>query len=88
MFLNVCRSGVQESTPAGVSVFQQDSEQEWIFLIRTGARAGSGVIFSRVFFRFRCIFAVYINCYTGVKQEQESINFVLLGVTPEAGVDF
>jgi len=36
-------AGVQESTPAGVSVFQQDPEQdqEWIFFIETGA----GVIF-------------------------------------------
>jgi len=67
---------VPESTPAGVRVFQQEPEQdqEWILLIRTGARAG--VIFSRVFLRFICIFEVYINCYTGVKQEQESINFV------------
>jgi len=42
-------AGVEESTPAGVGVFQQESEQdqEWIFLIRTGA--GAGVIFSRVF---------------------------------------
>jgi len=35
-------SGVQESTTAGVSVFQQDPEQdqEWIFLIGTGLGAG------------------------------------------------
>jgi len=65
-------SGVQESTPEGVGVLEP--EQEWIFFIRTGV--GSGVIFSRVFLTFKCIFAVYINCYTGVKQEQESVNFV------------
>jgi len=81
-------SGVQESTPAGVSIFQQEPEQdqEWIFLIGTGAEAG--VIFSKVFLTFRCIFAVYINCYAGIKQEQESINFALSGVTPGAGVNF
>jgi len=40
------RKGVQESTPAGVSVFQQDPEQdqEWIFL--TGIGAGAGVIYN------------------------------------------
>jgi len=37
------RAGVQESTPAGVSVFQQEQDQEWIFLIETGA--GTRVIF-------------------------------------------
>jgi len=60
-------AGVQESTLAEVSIFQQGQEQdqEWIFLIGTGVRAG--VILSRVFLTFRCIFAVYINCYTGVK---------------------
>jgi len=58
----------------GVGVFQQELEQERIFLFGTGS--GAGVIFSRMFLTFRCIFAVYINCYTGVKQEQESINFV------------
>jgi len=44
-------SGVQESTPERVSVFQQEPEQdqEWIFLIGIGVGAGSGVIFSRVF---------------------------------------
>jgi len=44
-------SSVQESTPAGVSVFQQESEQdqEWIFLIGTGP--GAGVIFSTVVLR-------------------------------------
>jgi len=38
-------AGVPESTPAGVSVFQQEPEQDqkWIFLIGTGA--GAGVIF-------------------------------------------
>jgi len=72
----VCKIGVQESTPEVVSVFQQETEkdQEWIFLIRTGFRAG--VVFCRVFLRFIRIFAVYINYYTGVKQEQESIIFV------------
>jgi len=44
------------------------------FLI--GTLAGAGVILSRVFLTFRCIFAVYINYYTGLKQEQESMNFV------------
>jgi len=36
-------AGVQESTPAGVSVFQQELEQDqdWIFLIEIGP----GVIF-------------------------------------------
>jgi len=40
-------AGVQKSTPAGVSVFQQELEQdqEWIFLI--GPRAE--VIFCRMF---------------------------------------
>jgi len=44
-------SGVQESTPAGVGIFQQEPEQdqEWTFLIRIGAGAGLGVIFGRVF---------------------------------------
>jgi len=67
--------GVQESTPARVGVFQQEPEHdhEWIFFIRTGPGAGSGLTFSRGFQRFECIFAVYIICYTGVKQEQESI---------------
>jgi len=36
-----------ELTPAGVGVFQQEPDQEWLFLIRTGS--GVGVIFSRVF---------------------------------------
>jgi len=57
-------------------------------MIRTGVGAGTEVIFSRVFLIFRCIFAVYINCYTGVKQEQEFINFALSGVTPGAVVNF
>jgi len=44
-------SRVQESTPAGVSVFQQDpvQDQEWIFLIE--ARPGAGVIFNTVVLR-------------------------------------
>jgi len=46
----------------------QEQDQEWIFLIGTGARAGAGVIFGRVFLTFSCIFAVFINGYTGVKQ--------------------
>jgi len=57
-------------------------------LIGTGAEAGARVIFSRVYLTFRCIFAIYINCYTGVKQDQESINFALSGVTNGAGVNF
>jgi len=80
----VCRFRVQESTPEGVSVFQWEPEQdqESVFLIGTGSGAEAGVILSRVFLTFRCIFAVYINCYTGVKfclirdqshTEQESI---------------
>jgi len=74
--------GVRELTPEGVSVFQQElkQDQESVFLIGAGAGAGAGVgagmILSRIFLTFRCLFAVYINCYTGVKQEQESINFV------------
>jgi len=42
--------GVQESTPTGDSVFQQEPEQdqEWIFLIGTGP--GAGVIFSAQWF--------------------------------------
>jgi len=38
-------AGVQESTSAGFSVFQQELEQdqEWIFFIGTGS--GAGVIF-------------------------------------------
>jgi len=38
--------GVQELTPLGVSVFQQDPEQdqEWILLLGTGSGAGAGVI--------------------------------------------
>jgi len=41
--------GVQESTPEGVGVFRQESEQDqkWIFLIRTVS--GAGVVFRRVF---------------------------------------
>jgi len=40
-------SGVQESTPAGVIVFQPEQDQEWKFLIGTGP--GAGVIFSQCF---------------------------------------
>jgi len=41
-------SGVQESTPEGVGVFQQESKQDqnWIFSIVTGAGAGAKVIFN------------------------------------------
>jgi len=41
-------SGVQDSTPSGVDVFQQEPEQdqEWIFSIETGLGAGAGVIFN------------------------------------------
>jgi len=52
-------AGVQESTPAGVGVFQQEQEldQEWIFSVRTGARAG--VIFNH---SALCLFALYAIC--------------------------
>jgi len=42
--------GVQESTPAGVGVFQQkpEQDQEWIFSIVTGP--GAGVIFNHSVF--------------------------------------
>jgi len=78
----------QRCSGAGIQSFQQDPEQdqEWIFLIGTGT--GAGVILSRVFLTLRCIFAVYINCYTGAKQEQESINFAVSEITPESGVNF
>jgi len=39
-------TGVPESTPAGVRLFQQD--QDWIFFIRTGA----GVVFNTIFLTF------------------------------------
>jgi len=73
-------SGVLESIPEGVSIFQQkpEQDQEWIFLIGPGA--GAVVISSRVFLTFSCIFALYINCFTGVKQDQELIKFVLFEV--------
>jgi len=47
--------------------------------------AGAGVIFIRVFLTFRrtSIFAVYINCFTGVKQEQESIILINQESLPE-----
>jgi len=43
-------AGVQESTPAGVGVFQTGSGagQEWVFLIGTGP--GAGVIFNHSVF--------------------------------------
>jgi len=43
-------AGIQESTPAGVSAFQQEPEQdqEWIVLIGTGA--GAAVIFNHSVF--------------------------------------
>jgi len=46
-------SGVQESTPAGVSVFQPEQDQEWTFLIGTGT--GAGVIFFTVLLRYMSI---------------------------------
>jgi len=46
----VCRSGVQESTPEEISVFQQEQDQEWIFFIGTGSGAGAGVIFLAQYF--------------------------------------
>jgi len=56
------RAGVQELTPAGVSVFQQDLEQdqEWIFLIGTGA--GSGAIFNQSVFKISVYIALYAIC--------------------------
>jgi len=31
---------VQESTPAEVTVFQQEPDQKWIFFLKTGLEAG------------------------------------------------
>jgi len=58
--------------------------QELAFFNRSRSRARSEYFllqqkqerFLAVFLRFRCIFAVYINYYTEVKQEQELINFI------------
>jgi len=52
-------AGVQESTPAGVGVFQQEQEpdQEWIFSVGTGL--GAGVIFN---YCALCLFAHYAIC--------------------------
>jgi len=49
-------AGVQESTPAGVGVFQQEQEpdQEWIFSV--GTVLGAGVIFNH---SDLCLFALY-----------------------------
>jgi len=38
----------QESTPTGVSAFYPEQDQEWIFLIETGA--GAGVIINHFVF--------------------------------------
>jgi len=50
--LHCAEAGVQESTPAGVGVFQQEQDQEWIFSIGTGS--GLGVIFNHNVFEI-CI---------------------------------
>jgi len=51
-------SGVKESTPAGVSIFQQD--QVLIFWIGTGT--GAGVIFKHSGLKILSVFALYVNC--------------------------
>jgi len=51
-----------------------EQDQESVFLLGSGF--GEEQKKYSVFLIFRCIFKVYINCCTGVKQEQESINFV------------
>jgi len=82
------RAGVQESTPAGVIVFQQEPEQdqEWIFLIGRGRRAGAGVIFKPSSFNILMVTYIirklkqesdkirsrYILCIQESYQEQES----------------
>jgi len=45
MYQRCAGTGVPESIPEGVGVFQQEPEQdqEWIFLIRTGPGAGQQV---------------------------------------------
>jgi len=73
-------AGVQESTPGGVGIFQQEPEQDqqWIFSIGTGAGAGAGaeVIFNHSVFEI-CIDYLHSTQFaTGVKQEQESIIFL------------
>jgi len=72
---------VQESTPAGVCVFQQkpEQDQEWIYSIGTGPGAGAGVILNhRVFEILMCVFTLYIytQFVARVKQEQELISFL------------
>jgi len=69
-------AGVQESTSAGVGVFQQEPEQdqEWIFSIGTGA--GAEVIFNIVFFKICIDYLHSTQFVTGVRQEQESIIFL------------
>jgi len=69
-------AGVQESTPAGVGVFQQEPEQdqEWIFFYGTGA--GAGVIFIHSIFEICIDYLHSTQFVTGVKQEQESIIFL------------
>jgi len=69
---------VQESTPAGVGVFQQEPEQdqEWIFSIGIGAGVGAGVIFNHSVFEICIDYLHSTQFVTGVKQEQESIIFL------------
>jgi len=61
-------------TPAGVGGFQQEQDQEWIFLIVTGA--GAGVIFNRSVFEICIDYLHSTQFVTGVKQVQESIIFL------------
>jgi len=73
--LEVCRSGVQESTPAGYGVFQQEPEQDQEWIVSIGTGAGAGVIFNSVF--EICIDYLHSTQFvTGVKQEQKSIIFL------------
>jgi len=67
-------TGVQESTPARVGIFEQEPEQdqEWIFSIGTGA----GVIFNHSAFDICIDYLQSTQFVTGVKQEQESIIFL------------
>jgi len=69
-------SGVQESTPAEVGVFQQEPEQdqEWIFSIET--EPGAGVIFNHSVFEIYIDYLHSTQFVTEVKQEQESIIFL------------
>jgi len=50
-------AGIQESIPAGVGVFQQEPDQEWILSVGTRPRAG--VIFNH---SALCLFALYAIC--------------------------